>query len=403
MSDIIETQNTETETRKKEKLLVVANASTHHDRPRGIQVNRLIIELSKYYDIYLITSKQSIPDDPVNYFDHHLRSIFILTGTDKFIKQLLTNIWSFLTHVDIVFAKRANRTAKKIIEVEQIQKVLCTSMRNAFVGWYLKDQFKDKIKIISFYSDPVADNPYMPASGLTKKITQKIELNLFRSSDVNILTSYTMTEFYKNKYSSLRTRFTYIPHSFLPLHDVIYEKNKTNNRFIIRHIGSLNELRHPFKMIEYIYKNTPDYLKDNNILFEFYGRYSKKILIKIKKFESDNIKFFGEVPYSKSNILHQTADALFVIDANITPSYFLPSKLIEILPYRKPILILTTQGSESCRVGNSLGLNVFYHDSIHSIISIINSFRTQSRITSDISGFSISNIAKQYKSCIETV
>lgn len=401
MSYINETQKTEI--LEKEKLLVIANASTHHDRPRGIQVNRLLSELSDYYNVYLITSKQSVPDDPEKYFDSQIRKIIIINGTNKLIKKLSKHIWSFLNHVDIFFAKRAFVVAKELIEVEKIQKVLCTSFRNAIAGRYLKNYFKNNIKIISFFSDPVADNPYLPSSGLTKKIVQRIESGIFRSSDINILPSFTMTEFYRKKYYDQKEKFIYIPHSFLPMKDSMIEEKKRNDKFTIRHIGGLNEIRNPFSLIDYINRNNPDYLKSKNVFFEFYGRYSKKVQIKIKNFKSDNIKFYGEVPYSKTNALHQTADALFVIDADITPSYFLPSKLIEILPYRKPVLILTTKGSESSRIGNLLGLNVFYHDNIQSIISILDIIRYHNGNSKDISGFSITSIAKQYKNCIETV
>lgn len=388
----------------KEHLLVIANASTHHKKPRGIQVNRLLIELSEYYRIVLITAERSVPEPGIEYFEGRLEDIHVVKESGRKLMRISSLLWNFLGTMDFLYAFRAFITSKKVLKEKKICRVLCLSMRNAFTGVLLKKYFKNHVIIVSFYSDPVADNPYMVNSGLSRKLTGLIEKTLFCFSDKNIFPSLSMTNFYKIKYSELKDRFFYIPHSFIPVfNSESHSINDINKKFIIRHIGSINELRNPFQMIDYISENgIMDLLENKNIYFEFYGRYSHKVRNELLKYKSDHFLFMDEISYEKTNLLHQTADALLVIDANISPSYFLPSKLIEILPYRKPVIILTPCNSESSRIGEILGQYILYYNEMKSIPTILESILIHRNHYSDISDFEIVNVAMKYSKCIES-
>lgn len=397
MSYRIEARNTEL--REKERLLIIANASTYHDRPRGIQVNRLITELSSYFDIHLITSRHSIPNNGVEYFDGTIKKITVVRGSSKLFILILKKIWRASGSFDIMFALRAFFKGRKIIIENNIIKVLCLSMRNAVPGTLIKRAVNRKIKVVSFFSDPLSDNPYLVNSDISRKITEKIEKYLFNFSDVNIFPSRLMTDHYARKYSKIKNRFNYIPHCYIPFIGNNKKSIKQNRSFIIRHLGGLNELRNPFTLIDYFLKHNSDFLARYGIVFEFYGRYSYKIQQQIENSQSLHFKFFKEVSYSEAILLHDNSDALLVIDANISPSLFLPSKLIEVLPYNKPIIILTTEGSESDHVGKMLNHHILYHHNLSLVTDVLKNIIIKEHPVFDSSEFSVENVAKQYLNC----
>jgi hypothetical protein len=83
------------------------------------------------------------------------------------------------------------------------------------------------------------------------------------------------------------------------------------------------------------------------------------------------VSFVGRVPFSESERYAASADVLLVIDAPSKNSLFLPSKLIDYLPLRKPILGLTPPEGASADVIRSLGYRVVRPDDETAIRSVI--------------------------------
>ncbi len=70
------------------------------------------------------------------------------------------------------------------------------------------------------------------------------------------------------------------------------------------------------------------------------------------------VRFVGRRPVAETLALAASADALALVDADTTDSVFLPSKLIDYLMFRKPILGLTPAGSASAALLRRLGCDV---------------------------------------------
>ena len=84
------------------------------------------------------------------------------------------------------------------------------------------------------------------------------------------------------------------------------------------------------------------------------------------------VTFSGRVPPHEAARLAATADVLLVIDApSPTPSVFLPSKLIDYLPYRKPIFGITPVDGASARLLHRLGCPVAAPDDVAGIAAVV--------------------------------
>jgi hypothetical protein len=84
------------------------------------------------------------------------------------------------------------------------------------------------------------------------------------------------------------------------------------------------------------------------------------------------VRFRGRVPSDEAATAAAEADVLLVIDAPSSgPSVFLPSKLIDYLPFRKPVLGVTPEPGASARLLRRLGCPVAPPDDVGAIASTL--------------------------------
>jgi hypothetical protein len=84
------------------------------------------------------------------------------------------------------------------------------------------------------------------------------------------------------------------------------------------------------------------------------------------------VRFGGRVPAAEAVSAAAEADVLLVIDApSDGPSAFLPSKLIDYLPFRRPILGVTPEPGASARLLRRLGCPVAPPEDVGAIASAL--------------------------------
>jgi len=83
------------------------------------------------------------------------------------------------------------------------------------------------------------------------------------------------------------------------------------------------------------------------------------------------VEFAGRVPFAESSRRAAQADVLMVIDAPADESLFLPSKLIDYLPFEKPILALTPARGASADLIRRLGYPIVPPDDVQAIEAAI--------------------------------
>jgi len=125
----------------------------------------------------------------------------------------------------------------------------------------------------------------------------------------------------------------------------------------------------------------------------------------VEEFERDAIAlgvasfvhFRGRVAPMEAATAAAAADVLLVIDApSIGPSVFLPSKLIDYLPFRKPILGVTPEPGASARLLRRLGCPVASPDDIGAIGSAVASLIGQWRKGTLEVGASFDGVAAEF-------
>ena len=203
------------------------------------------------------------------------------------------------------------------------------------------------LKWIAHFSDPWVDNPLDKKGFFVKKININLEKNVFELADKLIFTSNETIELVGKKYNSdINDKMYYLPHSY---DDSLYNyslENK-NGTFIIRYIGGFYSQRSPkplFEAVLNILKNEKNIL--NDVKFEIIGNLGrhKKILNNYNNI-AQYFTFIENVSYQKSLDIMLSSDVLLVIDAPSKKSIFFPSKLVDYIGSKKPIIGITPDGT----------------------------------------------------------
>lgn len=265
--------------------------------------------------------------------------------------------------------------------------VIYTSSIPAFThlaGYWIKKLKKDKITWIASISDPLYKSPYkydketirsyniiskigfyvyifIYMNGFYEKICQKY-------ADKIIYICEEEREFcishYQNK-EILRNKAMIIPLNYIEKWDIyknLYLNVTTSihKPLIVSHFGRIYGLR---KLDNFLLALKS--LKDENselsqlIMFKQYGEFNLRYKRQIEEMKlEDFFVFHDKIPYDDVMKLMKESDALALFDTILPENQiqpYLPSKSLEYILLRKPLLILTTRQSPSYRIFNALG------------------------------------------------
>lgn len=341
------------------KLLIIANAVTTQSGARGIQANKLINYLAAKYEVFLITDRAVEMSCKRELKVHNLS---LAAGIPLIIKRTLRRILGPIMTFDPVYINSTFRKAVKILDDEGIDDILTLSMdlSNAVIGMKLKKRFPSRI-LNTYISDPVSDNLYLWSGRAGRRFYRRLEARLCQVSDTVITPSLQTAETLKSRYGTDGCRFINIPHCY----DIVPKATKADSNGYILHLGSLNEKRTPGPVLDEMIRSESSLRALGIRGIQLVGPVSKNLKPKLKeKYESYGwIKMTDKVTYDRVEAYIAEAAILLVIDAPLDSSQFFPSKIVEYLPFGKPILGVTPAGSETARILHKTGnIAVSYGD-----------------------------------------
>ncbi len=209
----------------------------------------------------------------------------------------------------------------------------------------LKFKRQSRLPWVAHFSDPWADNPFVKASSRVIKKQYEMEQNVINSADAVVFVSSQTADFVMKKYpADWRTKVRAIPHGYEPL-DMGVDRSGETYKGIVEFLytGNFYGLRTPENLLRAANKlnQKPGY--ENSFRLRFAGHNMERFKQPAHDLGLDNLTVFeGPVTFARSQELAFQADVLLVIDApSVTPSVFLPSKLVDYLAFEKPILGIT--------------------------------------------------------------
>lgn len=230
-----------------------------------------------------------------------------------------------------------------------------------------------EIRWVSHMSDPWADNPFLPRVPGFSYIQRLIEQRVIRMADsIHFTTVETQNLVMKNYPDEYFSKAHVLPHCYV---SDLYKKrengSQTRDQWVIRYLGNFYGPRNPKNLaraLSLLQTKCPELLQ--GVRVEIVGRW-----IDNARWRPQDEGVVGEelfvfkqpVEYCKSLSLMSDADMLLILDAPFEQSIFFPSKLVDYIGAKRPILALTPEGS-CAEILRKVGGLVASPSSVESII-----------------------------------
>jgi glycosyltransferase involved in cell wall biosynthesis len=228
---------------------------------------------------------------------------------------------------------------------------------------------------VAHFSDPWIDSPYFRARGLARARAASWEGDVIATADRVVFVNVHARDRVMAKYpGSWRTKTAVIPQT--------YDPDETGS-------APARPPDHPMRLVYagrfYAGIRTPDALLDamallnaesplaGRMLVEFVGADTGEYERRAARLGLDRLTAFpGRMPPREAWARGRSADVLLVIDAPAPQgSLFLPSKLIDYLPLRRPILGITPTAGASAELIRELGYPAVPPDDVPAIAAVL--------------------------------
>ena len=207
------------------------------------------------------------------------------------------------------------------------------------------------------FSDPWVDSPYFtPPDENARTTAIKQEREIIATADAVIFTTRETADLVMAKYPSSWARKVHvISHGYDADLLGLIEPRPKPEKFTIIHTGNLYERREPFALLRALVTLRAE-PSAPELQVKFVGHATQAMQDMVRQLSLDDIVSLApNLPFLDSLAIAQSADLLLVIDAPAEHSVFLPSKIVDYLSLRRPILALTPQAGASARVLGGLG------------------------------------------------
>ena len=215
------------------------------------------------------------------------------------------------------------------------------------------------IRWIAHFSDPWVANPFRADGGLAHRANHRLESAVLGTADALVFTSEeTIDIVLSGSRARLRAKAQVLPHSVEPAAYPALAVREARDPLIVRHLGAFYGARTAAPLLRALgalAKVEPRALAD--VCVELWGSAETPVqeMAEFRELPPGLVTVSGIAPYARSLELMRNADLLVVVDAPAELSVFLPSKLIDYLGARRPLLALTPPGAASSLVSAAGG------------------------------------------------
>ncbi len=235
---------------------------------------------------------------------------------------------------------------------------------------------------IAHFSDPWVDNPILPTTGLRRRVCERLERAILEEADAAVFTTRQAVDLVMKKYpQNWRHRIQVQPHGYVD-QDTLPVPTQPRRVMQMIYAGNFYRgLRTPIPVFEALRLLKQKIPKLDDIRVTLVGPNVHEYVEAAYRLEVvELVEFLGAVPFRKSQELAALADVLLLIDApSLEPSVFLPSKLVDYLALKKPILGVTPTDGASADLLREIGEPIVDPGDIGGIAQAISDLRDRWR------------------------
>ena len=215
---------------------------------------------------------------------------------------------------------------------------------------------------VAHFSDPWIDSPYWRGTAARRDAAAKMEADVVREATALVFVTAEAADLVMKKYpASLRSKAAVVPHGFEPAPPPRPGARDTAAKMRLVYTGRFYEgIRTPTVLLRCLAQLQVEQAIGDKLELTFVGPFVTGFADEARAFGVDAfVHFRSKVSRADAEAIAAGADALLVFDAPTDgPSPFLPSKLVDYLPLRKPIIGITPVKGASASLLKRLGCPV---------------------------------------------
>lgn len=227
---------------------------------------------------------------------------------------------------------------------------------------------------VAHFSDPWVDSPYGPTVAAIRERWRRWEADVVREADALVFVSEPTADLVMRKYpAEWRGKVSIVPHGFDPARTPVPADRRPGPMRIVYTGRFYRGVRTPAAFLAALARVRRGESIDGVLEVIFVGPFVEEFRSAAAALGlSSFVRFEPRVSAAAAARRAADADALLVIDApSRGPSVFLPSKLVDYLPLRKPILGLTPRVGASADLLHRLGCPVAAPDDEEAIAAAL--------------------------------
>jgi len=353
-------------------ILMISPPSPPKNTPESMQVGRYLEELDKEHHITLVNTPAnggwSVEDSSL---EVPLKNTHIVTIRLWFHKFTIRLLHSRLFKHFLIPDQTAwiRYMTSYVLKKSTIKPDIIYSRSVPFSAALLAKSLKEKLQIpwVMHLSDPWFDSPYRQKTKDENKLAN-YELSCFENADTIMVTTKSVAEFYREKYPKCAHKIL-VSSNVLPL--TIKEKNNLNKekhgKLTLIYAGTMYGKRRAttiLKGLSWLKENDEKSLRSIHIIL--IGNMTEEIKDEINSYDFEQIILMGKMNYDDVVKMQGTADILISIEPdgdNPLLKTFMPSKVLDYMASKKPILAVTPKNSETWKLcDKGYGWRIEPHD-----------------------------------------
>jgi glycosyltransferase involved in cell wall biosynthesis len=350
--------------------------------PRAMQVSRVLSELPANGWSPTVVCMDPKPDGP-HWFDaagaspSKLRLVRIPSAQELFaVRAIWRMLPSLRDYPDTarLWIRPAARAAIAVAHSETPAVIISFAQpwSDHLIG--LRVHRSTHLPWVAHFSDPWADSPY--ATPRQRSIWRGMEANVVREATALVFVTQETADVVMEKYpDAWRAKVSVVPHGFdprVPAKDS--EPTDRSRPLRLVYTGRFYRgVRTPLALLEALAILNRQSPIAGQLELSLIGPEVDDYLTDARRLGvAESVKFRGRIAPSAAAAAAAQADVLLIIDASSDgASMFLPSKLVDYLPFRKPILGLTPPRGASANLLRRLHCPIVQPDDTNAIASAI--------------------------------
>jgi glycosyltransferase involved in cell wall biosynthesis len=248
---------------------------------------------------------------------------------------------------------------EKLVDLDDVLVTFGQPMSDHLAGLRIKRRLG--MPWIAHFSDPWSDNPYLSPNPVSRLRLRRMEREVVAAADHLLFTSDETIDLVMRKYpAGWRAKASVLPHAYDPEFGApITPPRERDGRLVLRHLGNFYGRRNPLTLIRalaLLRRAQPSVL--DGVKIELVGRWVgyERLSSAGSGLPETLLSFRQSITYQESLGEMRSADALLIIDAPFEQNVFFPSKLVDYLWARRPILALTPPGTSANIVAAAGGM-----------------------------------------------